>query len=84
MNHGEESDKSCKTSPQQGRGRSTVKSNERRKFTADEEQWLVTWKETQGLCWADIHRRFCDRFEGGSKESLQVRYYTKLKRRDHS
>ncbi|EJP61153.1 uncharacterized protein BBA_09899 [Beauveria bassiana ARSEF 2860] len=84
MNHGEESGKICKMSSQQGRGRSTVKSNGRRKFTADEEQWLVTWKETQGLCWADIHQRFCDKFEERSKESLQVRYCTKLKRRDHS
>ncbi|KAK8147550.1 hypothetical protein G3M48_001449 [Beauveria asiatica] len=84
MNHGEELGKICRTSSQQGRGRSTVKSNGRRKFTADEEQWLVTWKETQGLCWADIHQRFCDQFEERSKESLQVRYCTKLKRRDHS
>ncbi|KAM3550357.1 hypothetical protein ARSEF4850_008388 [Beauveria asiatica] len=73
MNHGEESGKICKTSSQQGRGRTTGKSNGRRKFTADEEQWLVTWKETQGLCWADIHQRFCDKFEERSKESLQVR-----------
>lgn len=84
INHGEESGEIRKTSSQQGRGRSTVKSNGRRKFTADEEQWLVTWKETQGLCWADIHQRFCDKFEERSKESLQVRYCTKLKRRNHS
>ncbi|KAK3177847.1 hypothetical protein K4F52_009399 [Lecanicillium sp. MT-2017a] len=54
----------------------------RRMFTRDEDRWLVELKERQELPWVDIHRRFCRRFTERSKESLQVRYCTKLKQRD--
>lgn len=54
----------------------------RRMFTQDEDRWLVELKERQEFPWVEIHRRFCRRFTERSKESLQVRYCTKLKQRD--
>ena len=53
----------------------------RRIFTPEEDRWLVKLKEKRQLPWAEIHRRFCDKFAERSKESLQVRYSTKLKQR---
>ncbi len=66
-----------------GLGTTVVKGGgARRTFTPVEDRWLVELKERQELPWAEIHRRFCKRFPERSKESLQVRYCTKLKRRD--
>lgn len=56
----------------------------RRKFTSDEDQYIAKLKERLQLPWSDIHQRFCEKFVDRSKEALQVRYCTKLKRRnDH-
>ncbi|KAJ3499716.1 hypothetical protein NLG97_g121 [Lecanicillium saksenae] len=80
--HGQAARKPRKQPKQQGQAKPGVKNTGRRRFTALEDRWLVTWKEQQGLCWAEIHSHFCDKFEERSKEALQVRYCTRLKQRD--
>lgn len=79
--HGDASRKRKEPSRQR-RGFATVaEPSARRIFTPDEDHWLVRLKERQLLPWSEIHRRFCDKFAERSRESLQVRYCTKLKRR---
>lgn len=58
------------------RGRSA-----RTRFTEEEDELLIKLKKELELSWPEIHSRFSDRFAGRSKEALQVRYCTKLKRR---
>ncbi|OAA39334.1 myb family transcription factor [Beauveria brongniartii RCEF 3172] len=81
--HGQAARKPRKRSKQQGQAKPIAKNNGRRRFTASEDQWLARWKEEEGLCWAEIHSRFCAKFEERSKEALQVRYCTRLKQRDN-
>ena len=52
------------------------------RFTPDEDTLLIRLKEELQLPWAEIRRRHNDQFPGRSKESLQVRYCTKLKCRN--
>ncbi|XWX00796.1 hypothetical protein V2A60_008817 [Cordyceps javanica] len=80
--HGQAAREPCKRPKQQSKAKPIVKNNGRRRFTALEDRWLVTWKEEQGLSWAEIHSHFCAKFEERSKEALQVRYCTRLKQRD--
>jgi hypothetical protein len=82
MKHGEETGNRRHVTSRPGKALATVKRSTRRPFTPEEDRWLLKLKEREELAWAEIHQRFCDRFEKRSKESLQVRYCTKLKRRD--
>ncbi|KAM3469841.1 hypothetical protein MY8738_009967 [Beauveria namnaoensis] len=82
--HGQAARKPRKRSKQQGQVKPIAKNNERRRFTASEDQWLARWKEEEGLCWAEIHSRFCAKFEERSKEALQVRYCTRLKQKNNN
>lgn len=53
-------------------------------FTPEEEELLINLKEgKEGLTWAAIHKKFSEQYpERRSQASLQVRYCTKLKRRE--
>ncbi|KAM3551385.1 hypothetical protein ARSEF4850_007900 [Beauveria asiatica] len=82
--HGQAARKPRKRSKQQGQAKPIAKNNGRRRFTASEDQWLARWKEKEGLCWAEIHSRFCAKFEERSKEALQVRYCTRLKQQNNN
>jgi len=82
MEHGEKAGNRRKKSSPQGEAFATVKRNTRRTYTTEEDGLLIKLKEQEGLSWAEIHQSFCDSFENRSKESLQVRYCTKLKHRD--
>ncbi|EJP62040.1 uncharacterized protein BBA_08964 [Beauveria bassiana ARSEF 2860] len=82
--HGQAARKPRKRSKQQGQAKPIAKNNGRRRFTASEDQWLARWKEEEGLCWAEIHSRFCAKFEERSKEALQVRYCTRLKQQNNN
>ena len=82
MKHGAKADNRRRTTSPQGGAFATVKRNTRRTFTSKEDRLLIKLKEQEGLPWAEIHQSFCGSFENRSKESLQVRYCTKLKHRD--
>ncbi|KAI1315069.1 hypothetical protein F5Y16DRAFT_406984 [Xylariaceae sp. FL0255] len=53
-------------------------------FAPDEDKYLSELKEKLRLPWKEIHERFTESFPGRSRGALQVRYCTKLKRRDSS
>lgn len=61
--------------------RRTQKSSTRAKFTSDEDYLIRTLKEEEQLAWTEIQERHGNQFHTRSKESLQVRYCTKLKNR---
>ncbi|KIE00085.1 myb family transcription factor, partial [Metarhizium majus ARSEF 297] len=64
--------------------RTTDDSATRAKFTPDEDNLIAALKEEQQLPWTEIHRihqGHSRQFPTRSKESLQVRYCTKLKTR---
>jgi hypothetical protein len=81
MRHGEETGNKQKAMSRQCKAHA-VKRSTKRTFTPEEDQMLAQLKDRKELSWAEIHRRFCDKFPERSKDSLQVRYCTKLKRRD--
>ncbi|EEU33810.1 uncharacterized protein NECHADRAFT_89122 [Fusarium vanettenii 77-13-4] len=57
----------------------------RAKYSDDEDSFLIQLKEEEQLGWAEIRRRFAQRFPERGGLSLQVHYCTKLKyrRSDH-
>ncbi|OAQ58142.1 myb-like DNA-binding domain-containing protein [Pochonia chlamydosporia 170] len=60
----------------------TQMSTTRAKFTSDEDDLIKTLKEEEQLTWTQIQERHDNQFHRRSKESLQVRYCTKLKNRE--
>ncbi|EXL40443.1 hypothetical protein FOCG_17065 [Fusarium oxysporum f. sp. radicis-lycopersici 26381] len=53
----------------------------RAKYSDDEDNFLIQLKEEEQLGWAEIRRRFAQRFPKRSGSGLQVHYCTKLKDR---
>jgi hypothetical protein len=53
----------------------------RAKYSDDEDSFLIQLKEEEQLGWAEIRRRFVQRFPERGGSSLQVHYCTKLKDR---
>ncbi|KAH7153749.1 hypothetical protein DER46DRAFT_510325 [Fusarium sp. MPI-SDFR-AT-0072] len=53
----------------------------RAKYSDDEDNFLIQLKEEEHLGWAEIRRRFAQRFPERGGSSLQVHYCTKLKYR---
>ncbi|KAH7183768.1 hypothetical protein BKA60DRAFT_671613 [Fusarium oxysporum] len=53
----------------------------RAKYPDDEDNFLIQLKEKEQLGWAEIHRRFTQRFPERGGSGLQVHYCTKLKDR---
>ncbi|WAO96062.1 Hypothetical protein NCS54_01372300 [Fusarium falciforme] len=53
----------------------------RGKYSDDEDNFLIQLKEEEQLRWAEIRRRFAQRFPERGSSSLQVHYCTKLKYR---
>ncbi|RKK68440.1 hypothetical protein BFJ69_g13598 [Fusarium oxysporum] len=51
----------------------------RAKYSDDEDNFLIQLKEEEQLGWAEIRRRFAQRFPERGGSSLQVHYCTKLK-----
>ncbi|TXC09224.1 hypothetical protein FocTR4_00006122 [Fusarium oxysporum f. sp. cubense] len=56
----------------------------RAKYSDDEDSFLIQLKEEEQLGWAEIRRRFAQRFPERGGSSLQVHYCTKLKYRRRS
>ena len=82
MKHGEKTGLSRKGTIRQSTDFAIAKPITRRAFTPEEDRFLIELKEMEVLPWSKIHQRFCGRFTERSKDALQVRYCTKLKRRD--
>jgi hypothetical protein len=53
----------------------------RPKYSDDEDNFLIQQKEGEQLGWAEIRRRFAQRYSERGVSGLQVHYYTKLKGR---